>query len=113
MTEIGRLLRIGVAIVILLAGTVLAPTPIPLGWVLIIIGLSMLVHESKWVRNRLRRLRERYPGFGARLNKAKQYAPGFARRLIERTDPLRRRRRPVKVAVRVEETCHPPPPGAQ
>ena len=109
MTEIGRLLRIGAAIVLLLAGAILAPTPLPVGWVLIIIGLSLLLHESKWARNRLRRLRERYPAFGERLNKAKTYAPGFARRLIERTDPLRRRRRQrAEVPVRVDDTRQPP-----
>ena len=92
----------------LLGGAVLAPTPIPVGWILILIGLSILVHESKWFRNRVRRLRERYPGFGAKLNRAKRYAPGFARRLIDKTEPIRRRRRRVKVPVRVEDVRPPP-----
>ena len=93
---------------IILGGAILAPTPIPIGWALILIGLSMLVHESKWVRKGIRRLRKRYPVLGRKLNQAKRYAPGFARRLIERTDPLRYRRRwPVRI--RVEDSRQPPP----
>lgn len=93
---------------LILGGAILAPTPIPIGWVLILIGLSVLVHESQWVRKRIRRLRKRYPDFGKRLNQAKRFSPGFARRLIERTDPLRnRRRRPIRI--RVEGSRQPPP----
>lgn len=108
MSQIWRYFRIGAAIILLLAGAILAPTPIPVGWILILIGLSILVHESKWFRDRLRRLRERYPKFGDKLNQAKRYAPGFARRIIEKTDPIRRRRRRVKVPVRVEDARPPP-----
>lgn len=109
VTQIWRYVRMGAAILLLIGGTVLAPTPIPIGWAMIIVGLSMLVHESRWVRTRIRRLRARYPGFGEKLNQAKRYAPGFARRVIERTDPIRHQRRRARLRVRVEDSRQPPP----
>jgi hypothetical protein len=89
--------RLALGWLLVIAGAITVPTPLPIGYVLILIGLSILVHESRFVRTRIRRLRERYPGIGNWLNRIKHYAPGFARRLIELTDPVRRGfRRPTK-----------------
>ena len=103
-----RYARLGIGWLLLAVGIVTAPTPLPIGYLLILVGLSILVHESRFVRNRVRRLRQRYPGVGRWLNRVKHRAPGFARRVIERTDPLRERvrrplRRPAKVVAR--STC--------
>lgn len=73
--------------VLVVAGAITAPTPLPIGWILLIIGFSILVHESETVRGWFRRLRLRYPRVGHWLNRNKHYAPGFAERLVDRTDP--------------------------
>ena len=86
-----RYARLAAGWALLAVGIVMAPTPLPVGYLLVLVGLSILVHESRFVRNRVRRLRERYPGVGRWLNRVKHRAPGFARRLIERTEPLRQR----------------------
>jgi hypothetical protein len=96
-----RFARLGLGWLLVAVGAITAPTPLPIGYVLILIGLSILVHESRFVRNRIRGLRARYPGIGNWLNRVKHYAPGFARRLIELTDPVRRGfRRPTKAVGR-------------
>ena len=87
--RIGRLIAGWVLVVV---GAVTAPTPLPIGWLLLIVGFSILVHDSRTVRGWVRRLRARYPGVGRWLNRHKHKAPAFARRVIDLTDPLRRRR---------------------
>ncbi|MCB9957742.1 MAG: PGPGW domain-containing protein [Rhodospirillaceae bacterium] len=82
-----RLARLIAGWVIVVAGAILAPTPIPIGWLLLIIGFSILVHESETVRGWVRRLRARYPRFGLWLHRNKHHAPSFGRRLIELTEP--------------------------
>ncbi|MCA8909165.1 MAG: PGPGW domain-containing protein [Rhodospirillaceae bacterium] len=95
-----RLVRLIAGWVLVVAGAILAPTPIPIGWLLLIVGFSILVHESETVRGWFRRLRIRYPRFGHWLHRNKHHAPGFGRRLIELTDPGRHTGRPAAVAVR-------------
>jgi hypothetical protein len=66
---------------------VIAPTPIPVGLVMMAVGLGLLASESRWVRARLQGVRRRFPGFCGRLNAVKHKVPDFVRRVIEDTDP--------------------------
>ncbi|WP_430462117.1 PGPGW domain-containing protein [Thalassolituus sp. LLYu03] len=72
---------------LVIAGIIITPMPIPLGIILIILGLSMLASSVPAVRHFLRDTRGRYRVFSARLNHMKPRLPAFARRLIEDTDP--------------------------
>jgi len=72
---------------LVLLGLIITPMPIPLGIILIILGLSMLVSSLPVVRDFLRNLRRRYRVLSGKLNHIKRYLPAFARRLIEDTDP--------------------------
>lgn len=92
-TRILRYARLWAGWLLVIVGAITAPTPVPIGYVLIIFGLAILVHESRFVRRGVRRLRARYPRAEGWLHKSKQYAPGFARRVIELTDPAPRRQR--------------------
>ena len=95
-----RLGRLIAGWVLVLVGAILAPTPLPIGWLLLIIGFSILVHDSQTVRGWVRRMRERNPRFGRWLQRNKRVAPGFAKRLIELTEPVRQSGRRAAQAVR-------------
>lgn len=92
-TRILRYARLWAGWFLVVLGAITAPTPIPIGYALILFGLAILVHESRFVRRGVRRLRARYPRAEVWLLRAKQYAPGFARRVIDLTDPRPRRER--------------------
>lgn len=92
-TRILRYARLWAGWCLVVVGAITAPTPLPIGYVLIVFGLAILVHESRFVRRGVRRLRARYPRAESWLLRAKHYAPGFARRVIELTDPAPRRER--------------------
>ena len=95
-----RLARLTMGWVLVLVGAITAPTPLPIGWLLLIIGLSILVHDSETVRGWVRRVRQRYPRIGRWLKRNKRFAPGFARRLIDLTEPIRKPGRRISQAVR-------------
>lgn len=90
-TASAAMLRIAVqiaAIFVVLVGMVLFPLPIPVGAVLIGIGLAMLVVSSTRVRRWVQTHRRRNSRFDAFVRKAASYLPGNLRRTIESTDPV-------------------------
>ena len=105
-----RLARLTIGWLLVLVGAITAPTPLPIGWLLLIVGLSILVHDSETVRGWVRRVRQRYPGIGRWLQRNKRFAPGFARRLIDLTEPIRKPGRRVSQPVRSSSPERQPPP---
>ena len=95
-----RLIRLTAGWALVVVGAILAPTPLPIGWALLLIGFSILVHDSQTVRNWVRRQRERNPRLGRWLDRNKRFAPGFAQRLLDLTEPLRKQTQRVGDAVR-------------
>lgn len=73
-------------------GAMLTPLPIPVGLLLLAIGLLLLARDSRWMRERLRALRRRYPSLSARLTQLARHAPAGLARLIRLTDPRRESR---------------------
>jgi sulfite exporter TauE/SafE len=84
---IKRSVKMVTGILLLLLGIIITPMPIPLGIILIILGLSMLVGTIPKVRHFLQFIRRRYRAFSHKLNRIKHRLPAFARQLIEDTDP--------------------------
>ncbi|MCT7359496.1 MAG: hypothetical protein COB09_16255 [Thalassobium sp.] len=84
---IKRSVKMVTGILLLLLGIIITPMPIPLGIILIILGLSMLVGTIPQVRHFLQFIRRRYRAFSHKLNRIKHRLPAFARQLIEDTDP--------------------------
>ncbi|UXD87746.1 PGPGW domain-containing protein [Thalassolituus hydrocarboniclasticus] len=84
---IRRSVKMVTGVLLLLLGIIITPMPIPLGIILIILGLSMLVSTIPRVRTFLQFLRRRYRVFSHKLNSIKHRLPAFARQLIEDTDP--------------------------
>jgi hypothetical protein len=74
---------------LVIGGGILMPLPIPVGLLLLVLGLTLLVRDNRWLRDRLRGLRARYPRLSARLRRAARHCPGWLDRLIEMTEPDR------------------------
>lgn len=87
---LARWWRLVVGWLLLVSGGVIAPTPVPIGLVMMAVGLGLLASESHTVRRGLQAVRRRFPGFCARLNAVKPRVPGFVARVIEDTDPTGR-----------------------
>jgi len=80
-------LKIAVGLILVIAGLIALPLPIPAGLLMLIVGLSLLVSAIPEVRHYLRRMRKRFRQTSGFLNRIKHRMPGFARQLIEETDP--------------------------
>lgn len=84
-----RSAKIAAGILLLIAGIILTPLPIPFGILCLFIGLSILVSAIPQMRIWVTALRRRYQRTSAKLNLIKHRMPHFARQLIEETDPNR------------------------
>lgn len=82
-----RSFKILTGCLLVIAGIIVTPLPIPFGIVMIIIGLSLLVTTVPQIRDWLKRRRTHYRETSGHLNAIKHKLPGFARKLIEDTDP--------------------------
>ena len=90
-TLLGRWLRLGAGWFLVVTGAIIAPTPVPIGLIMVAVGLAILATESRFIRNALRQARRRFPAFCAKLREVKHRVPGFARRVIDETDPTTER----------------------
>ncbi|MEQ8967356.1 MAG: hypothetical protein RID91_16200 [Azospirillaceae bacterium] len=68
-------------------GTVILPTPVPIGLVMVIVGLALVAPRSRTLQGWLRRRRAAHPGLSRRLAAMAPRLPGAARRVLEITDP--------------------------
>lgn len=82
-----RSLKIVSGTFLVIGGIIVTPMPIPLGILMIVVGLSLLASSSRRVREWIKSQRRRYQELSAKLNAVKHRVPPFARRLIEETDP--------------------------
>ena len=77
-------------VLLIVAGLLVLPLPVPVGLLMIILGVSLLVPAIPALARFLKRIRHRYPITSQRLNLISPKLPGFVRRVIEETDPDRR-----------------------
>ncbi|MEW5727559.1 MAG: PGPGW domain-containing protein [Pseudomonadota bacterium] len=85
--QIKRAALLGVGGTLVVAGIALAPTPIPIGFVLFVIGLAFLARGSRTARNGVKWARARLPRLSRGLNAIKPRVPAGVRRFIETSDP--------------------------
>lgn len=71
---------------LIVVGLPLFWTPIPIGLILIAIGLSLLIANSDSARAFLQERRRRHPRFNAWLLKAEDIVPHPFDRILKRTD---------------------------
>jgi hypothetical protein len=73
--------------VLLVAGLIVLPLPIPLGLLMTLLGLAILVGESHLIRRLICRWRARNPRVCRRLKAMQASSPRLVRQFIELTDP--------------------------
>lgn len=74
-------------VLLILMGLVILPLPIPVGLLMIILGVSLIVPAIPALGRFLTRMRRRYPVTSHKLNRISTKLPGFIRRVIRDTDP--------------------------
>ncbi|WP_142848848.1 PGPGW domain-containing protein [Telmatospirillum sp. J64-1] len=72
---------------LVVAGVATIPTPVPIGLLLIVLGLYFLARGSKTSRRAIPALRRRMPFFSRSLNVIGHRLPKPLRQFIERSDP--------------------------
>ena len=87
-----RLLELGAGWFLLLAGILITPLPLPIGLLMLVLGLAVLARHSRCVRRRIRHLRRRYPEFSERLRRLEPRVNASIARILRQTDPSNRRR---------------------
>lgn len=75
--------------VLVISGILITPLPVPIGLVLLALGLVLLIQRSLFVRRQLRALRTRYPKLSSRLRHAEPRL-GRLGSVLRKTDPHRR-----------------------
>lgn len=74
--------------VMLIGGVIIAPLPLPIGQFIALVGLSLLVSESHWVKTKMQKLRRKLPIVGRQLVRMHPYLPKFLKKVIDDTDPV-------------------------
>lgn len=82
-----RPVKLFVGWIMFIVGLITAPIPLPIGQIVALIGLSILVSESHWVKTKMQKFRRRLPIIGKQLNKMHPYLPKFLKKVIDDTDP--------------------------
>ena len=86
LKTIKRPLKLLIGWIMLIVGIITAPIPIPIGQIVALIGLSILVSESHWVKTKMQKLRRRLPIVGRQLMRLHPYMPQFLKKVIDETD---------------------------
>lgn len=71
----------------MLAGVATVPTPVPIGFVLFVLGLYMAARGSKTAQRGVTWARRVIPPLSRGLNRLKPRLPRSVRRFVERSDP--------------------------
>lgn len=82
-----RLLLMGLALLLILAGLVILPLPLPFGGLLLILGCALLVSVNETASLRFKRLRNHYPRFNRLVAPVEQRLPGALGQAMRRTAP--------------------------
>lgn len=82
-----RTALVGVGCTCMVAGIASVPSPLPIGFVLVAMGLYFAARGSKLARRGVKWVRRTLPPFSRGLNGIKHRLPPSMRRFIERSDP--------------------------
>jgi|TARA_R110002096_G_scaffold436096_1_gene667417 Putative transmembrane protein (PGPGW) len=88
LKTIKRPLKLVVGSVMFVVGIITAPFPLPIGQFVALIGLSLLVSESHWLKTKMQKLRRRLPLIGRQLQRVHPHMPKFLKKVIDDTDPV-------------------------
>ena len=73
--------------IMFIGGVITAPLPLPIGQFVALVGLSLLISESQWVKTKMQKLRKRLPYLGRQLQRMHPYLPRFLKKVVDDTDP--------------------------
>jgi hypothetical protein len=82
-----RLVLMGLALLLILAGLVILPLPLPFGAFLLIVGCALLVSVNEAASLRFKRLRSDYPRLNRLVAPIERRLPGALGRAMRRTAP--------------------------
>lgn len=80
-------LKLAVGWIMFIVGIITAPIPLPIGQIIALIGLSILISESVWVKTKMQKFRRKIPMLTIQLNRMHPYLPKFLKKVIDDTDP--------------------------
>ncbi|MCD7059328.1 hypothetical protein [Pelagibacterium xiamenense] len=89
-----RLVLVPFALVLLIVGAILAPTPIPFGIPMVALALFILIGTSKTALRLVRRTRRRWDWLDDALAALEQKSEGTVARTFKRSRPTRHKRKP-------------------
>lgn len=72
---------------LVICGIIITPLPIPIGLILILLGLSLLVPALPVLKRWLTLFRSRFPKASDKLRRIRHRLPLFARSLVDHTEP--------------------------
>ncbi|MCI5047053.1 MAG: hypothetical protein MRY59_06105 [Aquisalinus sp.] len=75
------------AIAMIVVGTVLMVSPVPLGILIILLGVLILVMANPHARPMLKWIRHRWPWFSERVRDLEEHAPSGVAGPLRETDP--------------------------
>lgn len=84
-----RIVTVPFALVLFLAGAIVAPTPIPLGIPMMAFAIFLLIGSSKFALRSVRRLRRRWKGLDHALTLLEHRTAGTIARTFKRSRPYR------------------------
>lgn len=80
-----RWLALPIGLIIFLVGAIMFPLPIPVGLILMAVGLAIAAMNPIMLRF-IRRIRKRYPATNKKIRGITPMMPTFIRRFLKRTD---------------------------
>ena len=87
LKSLKRPFKLFIGWVMFIVGIITAPIPLPIGQIVALIGLSILVSESHWIKIKMQKLRRRIPMIGRQLQRLHPHMPNFLKKVIDDTDP--------------------------
>lgn len=84
---IKRPLKLLLGWIMFIGGIITAPIPLPIGQFIALVGLSLLISESLWVKIKIQKMRRRMPVIGHHLNRWHPHLPKFLKKVVDDTDP--------------------------
>ncbi len=84
--EIRRYVMLTMGLIFLVAGAIVLPLPLPFGAAMILIGLSILIVNSAFIRAKFLNLRARWPGMDSWLRSVEHRLPRPLRNAITPDD---------------------------
>jgi hypothetical protein len=82
-----RLISIVAGIALIVFGLIVLPMPVPLGAIMIVMGLVLLVSSSTTVAGLVKSFRARYRSANLVIQKVEDHLPERWRKALQRSDP--------------------------